>query len=67
MPDSLLTILKFCFLALLYLFFIRVVRAVWAEVSGRNEAAAPAAPARQPRNWAGPVRAPPGPPPRSGR
>lgn len=57
MPDSLLTILKFCFLALLYLFFIRVVRAVWAEVSGRNEAAAAApAPARQPRNWAGPVR-----------
>jgi len=32
-PESLLTILKFCFLALLYLFFIRVVRAVWAEVS----------------------------------
>jgi pSer/pThr/pTyr-binding forkhead associated (FHA) protein len=33
-PESLLTILKFCFLALLYLFFIRVVRAVWAEVTG---------------------------------
>ena len=35
MPDSVLTILKFCFLALLYLFFIRVLRAVWVEVSGR--------------------------------
>ncbi len=44
MPESLLTILKFCFLALLYLFFVRVVRAVWAEVGGRP-APAPAAPA----------------------
>ncbi|MEA2826282.1 MAG: hypothetical protein QOG43_721 [Actinomycetota bacterium] len=35
MPDSVLTILKFCFLALLYLFFVRVLRAVWVEVSGR--------------------------------
>ena len=33
MPESLLTILKLCFLALLYLFFIRVVRAVWTEVT----------------------------------
>jgi len=32
MPESLLTILKFCFLALLYLFFFRVLRAVWAEL-----------------------------------
>jgi len=37
-PDSLLTILKFCFLALLYLFFVRVLRAVWAEM--REPAAA---------------------------
>lgn len=35
MPDSVLTILKFCFLAVLYLFFVRVLRAVWVEVSGR--------------------------------
>ena len=35
MPESLLTILKFCFLALLYLFFVRVLRAVWVEVTGR--------------------------------
>lgn len=53
MPDSLLTILKFCFLALLYLFFIRVLRAVWAEVSGSPAAArAVAAPVARPgRAW----------------
>jgi hypothetical protein len=56
-PDSLLTILKFCFLALLYLFFLRVLRAVWAEVSGVT-APAPAAapPARSARNWGGAAR-----------
>jgi hypothetical protein len=32
--ESLLTILKLCLLLLLYLFFFRVLRAVWAEVSG---------------------------------
>jgi pSer/pThr/pTyr-binding forkhead associated (FHA) protein len=31
-PDSLLTILKVIFLGLLYLFFIRVLRAVWIEL-----------------------------------
>ena len=48
MPESLLTILKFCFLALLYLFFFRVLRAVWAELrpSASSSSAAPAAPAR---------------------
>ncbi|MCU1450269.1 MAG: hypothetical protein JWP02_2439, partial [Acidimicrobiales bacterium] len=45
MPESLLTILKFCFLALLYLFFIRVIRAVWTEVAGPKAVPAPAAPA----------------------
>ena len=34
MPESLLTILKLCLLVLLYLFFFRVLRAVWAEISG---------------------------------
>lgn len=34
MPDQLLTILKLCLLALLYLFFLRVLRAVWVEVGG---------------------------------
>ncbi|HUQ40852.1 MAG TPA: FHA domain-containing protein [Acidimicrobiales bacterium] len=33
MPESLLTILKFVFLAVLYLFFIRVLRAVWVETT----------------------------------
>jgi pSer/pThr/pTyr-binding forkhead associated (FHA) protein len=32
-PESLLTILKFLLMALLYLFFLRVLRAVWAEVA----------------------------------
>ncbi len=54
MPDSLLTILKFCFLALLYLFFVRVLRAVWAEMSpARIVAPAPAPTARSARNWGG--------------
>ena len=47
MPESLLTILKFCFLALLYLFFIRVVRAVWTEVTAPPPV--PVAPAPPPR------------------
>jgi pSer/pThr/pTyr-binding forkhead associated (FHA) protein len=32
MPTSVLTILKFCLLAVLYLFLLRVVRAVWMEL-----------------------------------
>jgi hypothetical protein len=56
-PDSLLTILKFCFLALLYLFFIRVLRAVWAEVSGPRAMAAAAPVARPARNWGATGRA----------
>ncbi|MCP5026100.1 MAG: FHA domain-containing protein [Actinomycetia bacterium] len=50
MPPQLLTLLKFCLLVLLYLFFLRVLRAVWAEVNGprsprsRNRVAAPAGP-----------------------
>jgi pSer/pThr/pTyr-binding forkhead associated (FHA) protein len=57
-PDSLLTILKFCFLALLYLFFLRVLRAVWAEMSGAPAPApAPvAAPTRPQRSWGGATR-----------
>ena len=42
MPDPLLTILKFCFLAILYLFFVRVLRAVWAEVRPSKRAMAAA-------------------------
>ena len=33
MPEAILTILKFCFLGLLYLFLARVVRAVYRERS----------------------------------
>lgn len=40
MPESLLIILKLCALALLYLFFLRVIRAVWTEVA-LPQAAAP--------------------------
>lgn len=45
MPETLLTVLKLFFLALLYLFFFRVLRAVWAELAAppRAVAAAPAA------------------------
>jgi len=31
--EQLLTVLKFCLLALVYLFLFRVLRAVWAEIS----------------------------------
>jgi pSer/pThr/pTyr-binding forkhead associated (FHA) protein len=47
-PESLLTILKFLLVALLYLFFFRVLRAVWAEVQSRPEPGR-AAPRRPPR------------------
>ena len=56
MPDTLLTILKYCFLAILYLFFIRVLRAVWAELRGVT-APVPATSAPAPRRASAP-RAP---------
>lgn len=37
MPESLLRILQFLLIALLYLFFLRVLRAVWAEVASPRE------------------------------
>ena len=42
MSEQLLTILKLCLLALLYLFFFRVLRAVWAELRAPAPAPAPA-------------------------
>lgn len=45
MPESLLTVLKFCFLALLWLFFLRVLWAVWSEVRAPAPVAAPSRPA----------------------
>jgi len=56
--EQLLTILKLCLLALLYLFFFRVLRAVWAElrppklVAATPRAAAPAAGGRAARKAA---------------
>lgn len=48
MPDQLLNLLKIFLLVLLYLFFFRVLRAVWTEVNPRPVAeAGVAAPARQ--------------------
>jgi len=46
-PDSLLTILKLLLMALVYLFFFRVLRAVWAEVHLSTRPAPAAAPAPQ--------------------
>jgi pSer/pThr/pTyr-binding forkhead associated (FHA) protein len=52
-PESLLAILKFCFIALLWLFFVRVLRAVWTEVRVPAAAmAAPSAPAATARGGA---------------
>ena len=41
--EQLLTILKLCLLAVLYLFFLRVLRAVWVEVNGPKQPARAAA------------------------
>ena len=41
MTDSLLNILKYTLLALLYLFFARVLWAVWSEVTGPRPGTAP--------------------------
>jgi pSer/pThr/pTyr-binding forkhead associated (FHA) protein len=42
MPESLLGLLKLCLLALVYLFFARVLWAVWSEVRAAPRSAAPA-------------------------
>lgn len=51
MSEQLLTVLKFCLLALLYIFFLRVLQAVWSEVRGPrpNQPSRPAKAERQPR------------------
>ena len=54
MPEPLLNVLKICLLILLYLFFYRVMRAVWAEVNlARSTAPTPNAPAAGPRRLPG--------------
>lgn len=55
MPDALLGFLRLCLLALLYLFFVRVVWAVWAELRGPRvkrpaPTAGPSPAPRQPRS-----------------
>lgn len=47
MSEQLLTILKLCLLVLLYLFFLRVLRAVWAEISGPKRVEPPPQRARR--------------------
>jgi pSer/pThr/pTyr-binding forkhead associated (FHA) protein len=42
-PEQLLGLLKLCLLGLLYLFFLRVLWAVWSEVRGPRPAKIPAA------------------------
>lgn len=44
MSDQLLTFLKYIFLALLYLFFLRVLRAVWVELREPKPGVAPSGP-----------------------
>jgi pSer/pThr/pTyr-binding forkhead associated (FHA) protein len=58
MPDALLNVLKLLLLALLYLFFFRVLRAVWTEISARPLAAAPAVPVAAARPRAGTAATP---------
>jgi pSer/pThr/pTyr-binding forkhead associated (FHA) protein len=53
-PDPVLTLLKYVFLAILYLFFLRVLRAVWVET--REPKAAPPIPVPLPS--AAPMRPP---------
>ena len=54
MPDPVLTLLKYVFLAILYLFFLRVLRAVWVELREPKPAPVTAAP-ESPVTAAGPT------------
>jgi FHA domain len=54
--ESLLTILKLCLLALIYLFFFRVLRAVWAEIKAPPPAEIPPAGRRKGRKERAPRR-----------
>ena len=38
MSENLLALLRICLLALLYLFFLRVVRTAWVEIRGPRPA-----------------------------
>jgi hypothetical protein len=56
MPDSLLTALKLIFLGLLYLFFFRVIRAVWVELREPKDVQVTVAPAPAPAAMRGAAR-----------
>jgi hypothetical protein len=60
-PEPVLTLLKYVFLAVLYLFFLRVLRAVWVELKEPKVTAPP--PAGSPGGGLPPVSqaSPPGP------
>jgi pSer/pThr/pTyr-binding forkhead associated (FHA) protein len=63
-PEQLLNLLKIFLLVLLYLFFFRVLRAVWTEVNPKTANDAPpvgptARPQKQPRRPARPSRSTP--------
>ena len=59
MSDQLLTFLKYIFLAILYLFFLRVLRAVWMELREPKPAPVPTPPAPPaPANVSGPASPP---------
>ncbi|HAS12087.1 MAG TPA: hypothetical protein DCS55_16455 [Acidimicrobiaceae bacterium] len=53
MPEPLLNVLKICLLILLYLFFFRVLRAVWAEVHLARQTSPGTAPGRTGRGGRG--------------
>jgi pSer/pThr/pTyr-binding forkhead associated (FHA) protein len=57
MPESLLTVLKFCFLALVYLFLARVVRVVMLELKSEKVPSGPLVPAPAPVATAVPTAA----------
>lgn len=57
MSEQLLTILKLCLLVLLYLFFFRVLRAVWIEIHGPRKLERRPAPAPVGAGPIGPVPA----------
>ena len=65
MSDPLLTLLKYVFLALLYLFFLRVLRAVWIELREPKPAPLPAPQTVPGPPAAGGAVANPGMPPKS--
>jgi hypothetical protein len=59
MSEQVLNILKLCLLALVYLFLLRVVRAVWAEIAAPKPAAAGAPRGRRRAAAVAPVPAAP--------